>query len=161
VSELPSTFKRVTVWLLAGTVLFLAVQAWLAEQQKTRFQVQGSVIELRRGSDGHYHWPGTINGHAVDFLIDTGATSTAVPQALAQRLGLQPLGRIHSSTAGGSVTGTVSQADLRLEGGLTVTQLKIVALPALDSPLLGMDVLGRVSWQQGDGVLRIDLRKPG
>ena len=160
-NELPSTFKRVTVWLLAGTVLFLAVQAWLAERQKTRFQVQGSVIELRRGSDGHYHWPGTINGQAVDFLVDTGATSTAVPQALAQRLGLPAQGRITSSTAGGNVTGTVALADLRLEGGLAVSQLKVVALPALDAPLLGMDVLGRVSWQQGDGVLRIDLRKPG
>lgn len=160
-NELPSTFKRVTVWLLVGTVLFLAVQAWLAERQKTRFQVQGSVIELRRGNDGHYHWPGTINGQAVDFLVDTGATSTAVPQALAQRLGLQAQGRITSSTAGGSVTGTIALADLRLEGGLAVSQLKVVALPALDAPLLGMDVLGRVSWQQGDGVLRIDLRKPG
>ena len=70
-------------------------------------------------------------------------------------------GRITSSTAGGNVTGTVALADLRLEGGLAVSQLKVVALPALDAPLLGMDVLGRVSWQQGDGVLRIDLRKPG
>ena len=119
------------------------------------------MIELRRAPDGHFHWPGRVNGVAVDFLVDTGATSTAVPQALAQRLGLQAQGRITSSTAGGTVTGTVSLADLRLEGGLAVTKLKVVALPALDAPLLGMDVLGRVSWQQGDGVLRIDLRKPG
>ena len=35
----------------------------------------------------------------------------------------------------------------------------MVALPALaDRPLLGMDVLGRLHWQQRDGVMRIDLR---
>jgi len=159
-NELPSTFKRITVWLLAGTVLFLAVQAWLAQQSKTRVSMQGSVIELRRAADGHYHWPGTINGQAVEFLVDTGASSTAVPKALAESLQLPSLGSITSSTAGGLATGTVTRADLRLEGGLSADRLKIVALPALDSPLLGMDVLGRVRWQQGDGVLRIDLSQP-
>ena len=33
----------------------------------------------------------------------------------------------------------------------------MVALPNLASPLLGMDVLGRLRWQQRDGALRIDL----
>jgi aspartyl protease family protein len=33
----------------------------------------------------------------------------------------------------------------------------MVALPRLDAPLLGMDVLGRLHWQQRDGALRIDL----
>lgn len=159
-NELPSTFKRITVWLLVGTVLFLAVQAWLAQRDKTRVSVQGSVIELRRAADGHYHWPGTINGKAVEFLVDTGASSTAVPKALAERLQLPSLGDITSSTAGGMATGTVTRADVRLEGGLSADRLKIVALPALDSPLLGMDLLGRVRWQQGDGVLRIDLSQP-
>ena len=38
-------------------------------------------------------------------------------------------------------------------------RLRIVALPGLsDRPLLGMDVLGRLHWQQRDGVMRIDLR---
>ena len=33
----------------------------------------------------------------------------------------------------------------------------MVALPHLEAPLLGMDVLGRLHWQQRDGALRIDL----
>ena len=38
----------------------------------------------------------------------------------------------------------------------------MVALQGLsDRPLLGMDVLGKLQWQQGDGVLRIDLRSLG
>ena len=35
--------------------------------------------------------------------------------------------------------------------------MRIVALPALGSPLLGMDVLGKLQWRQSDGVLSIDL----
>ena len=160
-TELPSTFKRVTVWLLVGTALFVAVQAWLAQQERTRFQLQGGVIELRRSADGHYHWPGTINGRDVEFLVDTGATTTAVPQSLATQLGLPTLGSVSSATAGGRTTGTLTRGDVDLRGGVSAQRLKILALPALEAPLLGMDVLGRMRWQQNDGLLRIDLRAPG
>jgi len=39
-----------------------------------------------------------------------------------------------------------------------VDRLPVVALPALgEQPLLGMDVLGKLHWQQRDGVLRVEL----
>ena len=104
-NELPRTLKIATVWLGLITVVFLATQAWQYEQQRTRFVVHGEQIEIRRGEDGHYHWPGRINGHAVEFLVDTGATTTAVPASLAAELGLQELGRVQSQTAGGVVQG--------------------------------------------------------
>jgi len=67
---------------------------------------------------------------------------------------------VQSSTAGGVVTGEVMRADVALKGGVRVDDLRIVALPALgDNPLLGMDVLGRLRWQQHDGVLTFDLRE--
>ena len=126
-----------------------------------RFAAEGGVVEIRRSADGHYHWPGSINGHAVDFLVDTGATGTAISTDLARRLGLEAIGRVESSTAGGVVTGQVMRADVALQGGVRAERLRVVALPALDErPLLGMDVLGRLHWQQRDGVLRVDLR-PG
>ena len=50
------------------------------------------------------------------------------------------------------------RADLELEGGVRAERLRIVALPRLENPLLGMDVLGRLRWQQQNGALRIDLR---
>ena len=42
---------------------------------------------------------------------------------------------------------------------MTAERLNITALDGLDDdqPLLGMDVLGRLHWQQRDGVLTIDL----
>jgi aspartyl protease family protein len=149
----------VTVWLLLGLGLFLGVQWWLHRAAQARFSAGAEVIEIRRGPDGQYHWPGEINGRAVDFLVDTGATGTAIPAALARELRLDPIGSVQSSTAGGMVTGEVVRADVALRGGLAAQRLRVVALPGLDGrPLLGMDVLGRLRWQQRDGVLRIDLR---
>ena len=158
--DLPHTFKLVTAWLVAGLAVFLAIQWWQHRAEQMRFQTDAGVIEIRRSADGHYHWPGRINGREVDFLVDTGATGTAISAALARELKLTPLGEVHSNTAGGLVTGQVVRADLRLDGGVRADRLPIVALPALDDrPLLGMDVLGRLHWQQRDGVLRIEIEK--
>ncbi|MGZ5156579.1 MAG: retropepsin-like aspartic protease family protein [Caldimonas sp.] len=156
--ELPRTLKFATVWLLLGAIVFVGFEWRQHEAQKASFTAAGKVIEIRRGDDGHYHWPGTLNGRPVDFLVDTGATGVAIPAELAARLGLETEGSVHSSTAGGSVSGQVVRADLTLDGGVRAERLRMVALPRLESPLLGMDVLGRLHWQQQDGTLRIDLR---
>jgi aspartyl protease family protein len=157
VQDLPRSFKLVTVWLLLGLLVFLGVQAWQHRAAQTRFSTAGDSIEIRRGPDGHYHWPGRINGREVDFLIDTGATGTAISAALADELGLASLGTVRSATAGGVVTGQVVSADIVLQGGVRADRLRVVALPGLgDRPLLGMDVLGRLRWSQEAGVLRIE-----
>jgi aspartyl protease family protein len=156
-NELPRGLKVATVWLLVGLALFLAVQTLLSQQQRTRFEATGNEVVIRRGPDGHYHWPATVNGHAVDFLVDTGATRSALPAALAQRLQLPVEGRTQSQTAGGTVQGLIVRADLELQGGVRVRQLRIVALPELGAPLLGMDVLGRLQWRQAGGELIFDL----
>jgi aspartyl protease family protein len=121
--------------------------------------ISGDVVEIRRSADGHYHWPGRISGREVDFLVDTGATGTAIPLALAQQLGLPVEGTVTSNTAGGVVQGQRVVADIELEGGLRADRLRVTALPQLDKPLLGMDVLGRLRWQQQDGVLRFEPRR--
>ena len=156
-NDLPAWVKHGTVWLLLASGLLLGVQAWMADQAATRFVVGGGTVEIRRAADGHYHWPGRIGGRSVDFLVDTGASGTAIPASLASELGLPALGSVRSQTAGGVVTGTIVVADLQLNGGVNAERLRMVALPGLAAPLLGMDVLGRLRWQQGEGLLRIDL----
>ncbi|HEY0817508.1 MAG TPA: retropepsin-like aspartic protease [Rhizobacter sp.] len=156
--EFPHSLKIATVWLVVGVAVFLGFRYVEHERARTSFQVtRTGVIEIRRGPDGHYHWPGSINGRAVDFLIDTGATSTAMSQAVARELALEPVRRVQSQTAGGVVTGELVRADVVLQGGVRVERLAIVALSGLgERPLLGMDVMGRLRWQQRDGVLTID-----
>jgi aspartyl protease family protein len=154
-TEFPRALKHATLWLLLGCGVFLAVQAWQVQQRQSLFSATGGVIELRRAPDGHFHWPGEVNGVAVEFLVDTGATRSALPQALAEAAGLTPEGRVQSATAGGTVTGWVGRGTLQLQGGVRVDRLAITVLPALSSPLLGMDVLGRLTFSQDGGVLRL------
>ena len=160
--ELPRTLKFATIWLVLGAVVFLGYQWRSHEAGKTSFATAGGVVEIRRGADGHYHWPGKIDGRQVDFLIDTGATGTAMSQSMASDLDLKVLGQMRSHTAGGTVDGTVVQADVSLQGGVQIERMHIAALRGLDDnqPLLGMDVLGKLRWQQHQGVMTIDLRAP-
>ncbi|MBK6469918.1 MAG: clan AA aspartic protease [Betaproteobacteria bacterium] len=156
--ELPGWLKHTTVWLLLAVGLFLGVQAWQRQATQARIEVMGGVVEIRRSADGHYHWPGSVGGQPVDFLVDTGATGTAIPAALARQLGLPVVGRARSNTAGGVVDAEIVQGDLLLQGGVRAERLRMTALPDLHAPLLGMDVLGKLRWQQQQGVLRFELQ---
>jgi aspartyl protease family protein len=159
--DLPRTLKLATVWLLIGAGVFVGVQAWQSQQQRARFSVDlaSGAIELHKAPDGHFHWPGTVNGIAVDFLVDTGATGTAIPQALADRARLVADGALRSSTAGGVVQGTLARAEVSLQGGVRAERLRVAVLPRLGSPLLGMDVLSKMRFTQSDGVLRLEAAR--
>ncbi len=160
--ELPSSLKIATIWLLLGGALFLAAQAWTAQAKRANFTVdlaQGAV-ELKRERDGHFHWPGQVNGVAVDFLVDTGATTTALPRAVAEQIGLAKEGTVVSSTAGGNSVGYSARADVALEGGVRAERLRVTVLPQLDAPLLGMDVLSKMRFTQSQGVLRFEGIQP-
>jgi aspartyl protease family protein len=163
--DLPPWLKHGTVWMLLAMVVFVGVQAWQAQQSAARFVITGSNLEIQRSGDGHYHWPGELTGpggtRALEFLIDTGATGTAIPLDLARALRLPQVGAVQSNTAGGVVQGQVVLADLVLEGGISVQRLRLTALPDLSAPLLGMDVLSRLRWEQGQGVIKFRLPAAG
>jgi aspartyl protease family protein len=50
----------------------------------------------------------------------------------------------------------VARADVRLQGGVVADGLQVGVLPALQTPLLGMDVLHRLKMTQQDGKLRLE-----
>ncbi|MEL4180054.1 retropepsin-like aspartic protease family protein [Roseateles sp. PN1] len=158
--ELPSYFKLATIWLLLMLLVFLGFKAWERQQKQSLVSINGGEITLRRASDGHFHWPGEVNGVAVDFLVDTGATSTALPQALAEQVGLRAEAEVASNTAGGVARGYRARADVRLQGGVNAQRLPVTVLPALDAPLLGMDILSKLSFTQHGGELLIRNAKP-
>lgn len=154
--DLSHTFKLLTIWLLVTLGIFLAIKAWEREREASRFKLAGETIVLQRADDGHFHWPGRVGDIEVDFLVDTGATATALPQALAERAGLQPLGAVRTQTASGTARGFAAKADIALEGGVRADRLTVTVLPGLGAPLLGMDVLGRLHFSQKPGELRIE-----
>ncbi len=49
---------------------------------------RGTRIVLTAGTGGHFMTPGQINGKAVQFMVDTGATSIAMSSADAERAGI-------------------------------------------------------------------------
>ncbi len=159
-NEFPRTLKIVTVWLLILLAVWLGVKWFQNRQQLSRFDHTGDEIVLRRAADGHFHWPGQVNGIPVDFLVDTGATTTALPASLAARAGLPRGALLQSMTAGGTVQGHESRAELQLRGGVSVQRLRVAVLPQLEAPLLGMDVLSQLHFTQGNGVLRLRATPP-
>ena len=71
----------------------------------------GSELVLKRSGDGHYVFPGTINGQPVTFLLDTGATLVSVPAHLADKLGLEAGAHQQSITANGTVATRATRVD--------------------------------------------------
>jgi aspartyl protease family protein len=62
-------------------------------------------VTLSADARGHFFTQGAINGNPVRFLVDTGATSVALPASEAQRLGIdyRKGERGFTNTAGGLV----------------------------------------------------------
>lgn len=112
----------------------------------------GRVV-LTRNRFGAYVAPGQINGRDVTFLVDTGASSVAMPESVAQRLGL-PRGAAQSSqTAAGVTRSYQTWIDSIVIGGIRVENVRGSILPAMrgDDVLLGMTMLRHVDFsQRGD-----------
>ena len=69
-------------------LLTLFFNSNLDQRNNTNRQLQvaaGAELILKRSSNGHYIFPGTINGQPVNFLLDTGATFVSIPAYLGSR----------------------------------------------------------------------------
>lgn len=105
----------------------------------------GTTVTLTRNASGHYVASGRINGEPVVMLLDTGATSVAVPEQLARRLDLPHEGEAWFTTANGRVRGQLTMFDEISLGGITARQVPGSISTGLsdDMVLLGMSFLGR------------------
>lgn len=105
----------------------------------------GTSVTLERNATGHYVASGRINGEPVVMLLDTGATSVAVPEKLARRLDLPHQGEVWFTTANGRVRGQLTMFDEISLGGVTAHQVRGSISSGLSDGmvLLGMSFLGR------------------
>lgn len=123
-----------------------------------------SVREERYWPDNHglYRANGTINGHSVNFLIDTGANLMAMNSGLAQRLGIDykrgAMGRVE--TASDVVTAYQVTLDLVQAGSLQQRNVQAVVLEGSQPQevLLGMSFLSRVDMQR-EGTMMVLRQK--
>jgi aspartyl protease family protein len=113
----------------------------------------GSELVLQRSQDGHYVFPGTINGRPVTFLLDTGATLVSVPARLAGELGLKAGAQLQSITANGTVVTRATRVEALAFGPFDLRGVPASINPGMagDQVLLGMSVLKHLEFtQRGD-----------
>jgi aspartyl protease family protein len=120
-------------------------------------------LSIAQGQGGHYWVAGSINGQPVQFLVDTGATSVAINEIQARRLGIDY--RVNGrqmvvNTASGTAKAWRVQLNSVKVGAIDVLGVEAVVLEgtAPSDALLGMSFLGRVSWREDQGVLKLESK---
>lgn len=168
--------KTVRVGQRQGGVAVLAV-----EGDSATIQVDGRRRVIRRGqhfrSDaptdarqsvvlsadgrGHFMADGSVNGGAVRFVVDTGASSVVLPAQDADRLGIDyrkgQRGLVQTAN-GTAVAWRVSLDRVRL-GGIELHQVEAVVIEkGLDIVLLGMSFLNRVEMRRDGDTMTLTRR---
>jgi aspartyl protease family protein len=121
----------------------------------------GKRIVLSAGSGGHFMSSGSINGKAVSFMVDTGATTIAISEADANRIGLDfrngPRGM--AATANGQVPVHRALLGSVRVGDVTVYDVEAMVVP-LQMPyvLLGNSFLNRFQMKRENDVMTLERR---
>jgi aspartyl protease family protein len=146
---------------VGGKRLNLAIGAAQVNLGSANSAGGGTRIVLSAGTGGHFVTDGTINGHSVRFLVDTGATNVSIGRAEAQRMGIdwKKGQRGYSMTANGTVeVHRVRLATVRI-GDVTVYDVDATVSPAsLPVVLLGNSFLSRFQMKRENDLLTLDKR---
>ncbi|WP_210330312.1 TIGR02281 family clan AA aspartic protease [Aliikangiella sp. G2MR2-5] len=150
-------------WIIAIGLLTWIFGGWEEKQynpnQTPDSLRMGEVIEvkLQKNRGGHYVVSGNINRTPVTFLVDTGATSVAVPGSLASDIGLRRGAQQKFYTANGVSTGYLTTIDELTIGEITLYNVKASIAPNMagNEVLLGMSALGQLEYTQKAGVLTL------
>ncbi len=147
-------------WILVLGILMLFFQNILDQRRNPNRTLVTSTdasgrptVELKRNRAGHYLSTGTINGHPVEFLVDTGASDIAIPIDMADRLGLRPGMPRQYQTANGFVTAYTTRIEELTIGPIVIRNVRASLNPGMGSMeiLLGMSLLKELEFtQQGD-----------
>lgn len=120
-----------------------------AEPRAAMAQVTPSAASIAKAGDGHYWAEADVNGRQVRFLVDTGASTVALTPGDARRLGINPVGLDYSynvTTANGRTRAAAVQlASISIAGARVANVDALVIEHGLDTSLLGMTYLGRLS----------------
>ncbi|MAB21958.1 MULTISPECIES: retropepsin-like aspartic protease family protein [Idiomarina] len=146
-------------WGLAIAMLVWFFEDKLQQQFNPNSQVQSHVdngqvtVVLEQNRMGHYVARGKVNGQSVTFLLDTGATLVAIPEGLAQKLGLRKGRQGMSQTANGRVITYRTEIDRLQLGDIQLSNVAASITPGMDGDviLLGMSALKEFElMQKGD-----------
>lgn len=120
--------------------------------------VEGGETRIPLSPDGHYWVRAQVNGVPGNFMIDTGATLTAISAPLAERAGLEPRRGgipIMLGTANGTVQAYVATVESLSFGNVNASGTDAAIAESFgDFNVIGMNVLARLgSWRVEEGTL--------
>lgn len=161
------TMMTVAAWLIFLAFLF-GIFDYFVEKRinpnqniaTAEYQVNGALqreITLTRNVYGHYVSSGTINNEDVVFLLDTGATQVAIPEKVANRLGLEKRRATMIKTANGNTRAYQTHLDSVALGDIRLYDLNATILENMSGEeiLLGMNFLKHFEIVQKGKILTI------
>ena len=163
---LGQSLKMTLAWLLIFGAVFLAFTLkddFLALGRRAFAEMKGDNVvasghgelRIRQSDDGHFYVNGEVNGHAVRFLVDSGATVTTLSRGTAESAGVAADGGfgVIVETANGSAmfdrgtverlaVGPIARADLAVHISRGDDELDVIGMNFL-STLSAWGVEGR------------------
>ncbi|MCT4684771.1 MAG: TIGR02281 family clan AA aspartic protease [Roseicyclus sp.] len=149
--QLGKLAQQAAIWVFIFLGAIVAVGLWsdIRDTVAPRQAVMqdGAQIVVPMQPDGHFYLTLEVNGTAVRFVVDTGATEMVLSAEDATRVGLKPEALVFSGRAF-TANGMVETAPVRLEtvalGGVVDQGLRAVVNSGdLGESLLGMSYLRR------------------
>lgn len=130
-----------------------------AEQQENEpAVVSNGVLIIKQRGNGHFFLDGTINGKALTFVVDTGASAVILPRPLALSAQIYCKDQVLIQTAKGTASACTAIIPKLGFGPFQLRNVSAVISPDLRQPLLGMSVLQQFRIEQEKGEMRISAR---
>ena len=138
------TLAIVVFWLVVTGVLYVLTTQYLKPKPVT-ITAQGELA-IPKSRDGHFYAAGTVNGRAVMFMVDTGASSVVISEPFARHAGVADGVPTTFHTANGDLQGrTVADVPVTV-GPIQVSGVRVgVGLVGgdEDDALLGQSFLSK------------------
>jgi len=151
--KLNQTLQQAMIWglIFVGAIIAYGFKDVLKAQiyPSQAVQIASDSITLARSRDGHFHADLSVNGHSIDFIIDTGASGVVLSKKDAQSIGIVT-GNLNFLGTASTANGQVRTASIKL-GVVKLGNFVDYDVPAsvndgeLFGSLLGMDYLNRFS----------------
>ena len=127
--------------------------------------VVGGETRVALAPDGHYWLNAEVNGVPARFLVDTGATLTAISAQTARSAGLEPRRDrlpVMMTTANGTISVATTTVDELRFGNVAALGLDAVIAPNIgETNVIGMNLLSRLAqWRVEEGTLILVPNNP-